>query len=138
MWLQQPSRSGALVFPSLSEFSTVYCDPYSRSKFPCKLQGNDRSFLIFPVNSCAGSKVLEKGMATHSSILPWRIPWIEKPGVHSPWTLKEYDMTEHLTCSLSPKHTLLLDYGTCCKSWDLKYGERKISYLYNYLYFKFY
>jgi len=23
---------------------------------------------------------LEKGMATHSSILVWRIPWIEQPG----------------------------------------------------------
>ena len=23
---------------------------------------------------------LEKGMATHSSILVWRIPWIEEPG----------------------------------------------------------
>ena len=23
---------------------------------------------------------LEKGMATHSSILAWRIPWIEEPG----------------------------------------------------------
>ena len=23
---------------------------------------------------------LEKGMATHSSILPWRIPWAEMPG----------------------------------------------------------
>ena len=23
---------------------------------------------------------LEKGMATHSSILTWRIPWPEKPG----------------------------------------------------------
>ena len=23
---------------------------------------------------------LEKGMATHSSILAWRIPWAEKPG----------------------------------------------------------
>ena len=23
-------RSGGLVFPSLSEFSTVYCDPYSQ------------------------------------------------------------------------------------------------------------
>ena len=23
---------------------------------------------------------LEKGMATHSSILAWRIPWVEKPG----------------------------------------------------------
>ena len=23
---------------------------------------------------------LEKGMATHSSILAWRIPWTQKPG----------------------------------------------------------
>jgi len=23
---------------------------------------------------------VEKGMATHSSILAWRIPWTEKPG----------------------------------------------------------
>ena len=23
---------------------------------------------------------LEKGMATHSSILAWKIPWIEEPG----------------------------------------------------------
>ena len=23
---------------------------------------------------------LEEGMATHSSILAWRIPWIEEPG----------------------------------------------------------
>jgi len=23
---------------------------------------------------------LEKGMATHLSILPWRIPWSEEPG----------------------------------------------------------
>ena len=35
-------------------------------------------------------------MATHSSILAWRIPWTEKPGGgYSPWGLKESDMTEH-------------------------------------------
>ena len=28
--------------------------------------------------------LLEEGMATHSSILAWRIPWIEEPGgLHS-------------------------------------------------------
>ena len=26
---------------------------------------------------------LEEGMATPSSILPWRIPWTEEPGVYS-------------------------------------------------------
>ena len=27
-----------------------------------------------------GGEDLEKGMATHSSILAWRIPWTEEPG----------------------------------------------------------
>ena len=27
-----------------------------------------------------GRKSLEEGMATHSSILSWRIPWTEEPG----------------------------------------------------------
>ena len=30
--------------------------------------------------SLGGEDPLEKGIATHSSILPWRIPWTEKPG----------------------------------------------------------
>ena len=28
----------------------------------------------------AGTLVLEKEMATHSTTLAWRIPWTEKPG----------------------------------------------------------
>ena len=37
---------------------------------------------------------LEKGMATHSSILAWRIPWTENPGSRLQWEHKELDMTE--------------------------------------------
>ena len=33
------------------------------------------------VQSLDGEDPLEKGMATHSSILPWRIPWTEEPNV---------------------------------------------------------
>ena len=33
-------------------------------------------------------------MVTHSSILPWRTPWAEKPMSYSPWGHKELDMTE--------------------------------------------
>ena len=33
------------------------------------------------VRSLGGEALLEKGMATHSSILARRIPWIEEPGV---------------------------------------------------------
>ena len=41
---------------------------------------------------------LEKGMATHSSILAWRIPWTEESGrLYSSWDHKELDTTEQLT-----------------------------------------
>ena len=36
---------------------------------------------------------LEKEMATHSSILAWRIPWTEEPVGHSPRGHKELDVT---------------------------------------------
>ena len=32
------------------------------------------------VQSLDWEDALEKGMATHSGILAWRIPWAEKPG----------------------------------------------------------
>ena len=32
---------------------------------------------------------LEEDLATHSSILAWRIPWTEEPAGHSPWGHKE-------------------------------------------------
>ena len=33
------------------------------------------------VQSLGQEDLLEKGMATHSSIIAWRIPWTEEPGV---------------------------------------------------------
>ena len=37
---------------------------------------------------------LEKGMATHSSILAWRIPKIEEPGRVQSMGFQRVDMTE--------------------------------------------
>ena len=38
---------------------------------------------------------LEKEVATHSSILPWRISWTGEPGrLQSLWDYKESDMTD--------------------------------------------
>ena len=34
-------------------------------------------------------------MATHSSILAWKIPWTEEHGGYSPWGRTESDTTEH-------------------------------------------
>ena len=45
---------------------------------------------------------LEKEMATHSSILAWRIPWTEEPGGYSPRGRKESDTTERLHFHFSP------------------------------------
>ena len=46
------------------------------------------------VRSLGWEDALVKGMATHSSILAWRIPWTEGPGgLYSPWGRRESDMT---------------------------------------------
>ena len=46
------------------------------------------------VQSLGGEDPLEDGMATHSSILAWRIPWTEEPGGLQSWGRKELDMNE--------------------------------------------
>ena len=47
------------------------------------------------VQSLGQEDSLEKGMATHSSILDWRIPLAEEPDkLYSPWGCEESDTTE--------------------------------------------
>ena len=46
------------------------------------------------VQSLGQEDPLEKGMATHSSIRAWKIPWTEEPGGYSSWGCKELDKTE--------------------------------------------
>ena len=46
------------------------------------------------VQSLGQEDPLEEGMATHSSILAWRIPWTWNLVSYSPWGHKELDMTE--------------------------------------------
>ena len=46
------------------------------------------------VQSLGQEDPLEEGMATHSSMLAWRIPWTEEPAGYSPWSWKEWDTTE--------------------------------------------
>ena len=48
------------------------------------------------VQSLGQEDLLEKEMTTHSSTLPWKIPWTEKPVGYSPWVRKEWDTTERL------------------------------------------
>ena len=48
------------------------------------------------VRSLGWEDPLEKEMATHSSTLAWKIPWMEKPVGYSLWGCKESDTTERL------------------------------------------
>ena len=51
---------------------------------------------------------LEKEMATHSNILPWRIPWTGELGGLQPTGCKELDTTEQLNTFPFPYSQLLI------------------------------
>ena len=90
--------------------------------------------------------LLEKEMATHSSVLAWRIPWMEKParlqsmGLHrvghdwsdtatelyyiiyiilyySIWLYNECPRWQELSCHLRPRHSLC--YLQCYVEWKV-------------------
>ena len=62
--------------------------------FPHSSVGKASACNTGDLGSVSGSGVpLEKEMATHSSILAWRIPWMEEPGRLHFMRLQELDMT---------------------------------------------
>ena len=69
----------------------------------------------FPFFVCSYYQILEKGMVTHSSILPWRIPWTESLAGCIPESCRESDTTEATEHVLSNIVVLL-----CC--WSLWRG----------------
>ena len=61
------------------------------------------------VQSLGWEDPLEEGMATHSSVLAWRIPWTEKPGgLHAVHGAAESDTTEQLTTVQGANYTEVL------------------------------
>ena len=65
---------------------------YSWASLVAQLVKNPPAMRETWVQSLCWEDPLEKGKATHSSILAWRIPW-----TISPWGCKELDMTEQLS-----------------------------------------
>ena len=55
------------------------------------------------VRSLGQADPLEKRMATHSSILAWKIHGQRSLAGYSPWCCKELDTTERLTHTHSPE-----------------------------------
>ena len=54
---------------------------------------------------------LEEGMATHSIILPWKIPWTEDPGWYSPRGPQKLDTTEQLSPAQPWRLVVLRPWG---------------------------
>ena len=52
----------------------------TRASLVAQLVKNPSAMQETGVRSLGWEDPLEKGMATHSSILAWRIPWLEEPG----------------------------------------------------------
>ena len=59
------------------------------------------------VQSLSWEDPLEKEMATHSSILAWRIPWAKEPGGYSPWGHKSPTLVSDLETKPPNHHTIL-------------------------------
>ena len=104
-----PSVMSVIVSYIAKFFSLMHCY-YSVSKMcltllnsmNCSMPGCLALHYLLPamwetwVPSLGGEDPLEKEMATHSSILAWRIPWTEEPEGYSPRGRKESDTTERL------------------------------------------
>ena len=81
---------------------------------------------------------LEEEIATHSSILPWKIPWTEEPRRLKSMGHKQLDRTEHLSTILSFLGETVLKtvmkiwkcYSDCLLVHNLKLPERWILNLY--------
>ena len=64
------------------------------------------------VSSLGSENSLQKGVAIHSSILAWRIPWTEEPGGLQPMVRQSWTQLKHihiLNCTIK-SHILWASY----------------------------
>ena len=79
-----------------------YSLQYSCGSLVAQTIKNPPAMQVTWVQSLVWEDTLEEGMATHSSILAWRIPMDRGPGgLYSPWGCKELDRTEQLSTGQS-------------------------------------
>ena len=86
--VQISQEAGKVVWYShlLMNFQ-VCCDPHSQrlthhkiiSSLVAQMVKNLPAIQETPIQSLGWEDTLEKGIATHSSILAWKIPWTEEP-----------------------------------------------------------
>ena len=73
--LLQPHNSKALILQCSAFFMVQLSHPFSRASLVAQLVKNLPAMRETWVLSLGWEDPLEKGKDTHSSILPWRIPW---------------------------------------------------------------
>ena len=74
---------------------------------------------------------LEEGMTTHSSILAWRIPWIEEPsGLHSLGSQRVgHDWSDFaLMHGMSDEGLLLSQTSYCTFTWQKRLGSSMVFF----------
>ena len=77
-------------------FSYVYKLPYIRASLTTQLVNHLPAMQETWVQFLGREDPLKKEMATHSSILAWRIPWTEEPGWLQSMGSQESDTTQRL------------------------------------------
>ena len=83
----------------------IYPLCHTKSTKPCILCSTAHLKPDLPHFKCSTATHVEKAMATHSSVLAWKIPWAEKPGGLTSRGRTESDTTEQLSSS---SHTWLV------------------------------
>ena len=73
-----------------------------------------------------GESPMEKGMAIHSSIVVWRIPWAEETSRFqcSPWDHKESDTTERQTHTYLTMALIINIFTDCSSASNFVYLKR--------------
>ena len=99
------------TYPDLSSLKKCFLSSFEKKfvfyacfmGFPVvQMVKNLLAMLEMKVRSLGREDPLEKGMATHSSILAWRIQWTQEPGrLHTVHGITKLDMTEWLIHLLS-------------------------------------
>ena len=90
------------------------------------------------VQSLGGEDPLEEGMAAHSSVFAWRIPWTEEPGGPTVHRMAESDteVTQHVHVASQIGYNVSCEFVIC----SLYYFE--VCFLYDHFleifYHKFY
>ena len=102
-------RSGGLVFPSLSEFSTVYCDPHSQ-RLPIPKKGNAKE--------CSNYRTI--ALISHASKVMLKFP---KPGFSNMWTMN----FQIFKLVLEKAEESEIKLPTFATSWKKQKSSRKTS-----------